>query len=259
MIDIHAHVLPALDDGPATYAEALQMCRRAEAETVTAIVATPHMCDDLFDVLSADALQATEILQRLCRADGLSLAILPGADVRLHPELPEKIEARQALTLGDAGRYVLLELPEQIAPMQTIAFLERLVATGPTPVISHPERNLSFLNRPDMLRDFVEAGCLVQATAASFLGRFGRAAKTLAWRYLASGLIHVVASDAHSMDCGRFVLRACAAKIARRFGENVSRELFVAGPGRIVSGEEPATCPAASRVRGIAAGRSCPP
>ncbi|MDO9066454.1 MAG: CpsB/CapC family capsule biosynthesis tyrosine phosphatase, partial [Chloroflexota bacterium] len=45
MIDLHAHILPAVDDGPVNLGEALAMARAAAADGVRTIVATPHSGD----------------------------------------------------------------------------------------------------------------------------------------------------------------------------------------------------------------------
>ena len=50
VIDIHSHLLPALDDGPRTLDESLRMCDLYVAGGVTTVVATPHMCDQRFNI-----------------------------------------------------------------------------------------------------------------------------------------------------------------------------------------------------------------
>src|SRR5438034_11077622 len=72
-------------------------------------------------------------------------------------------------------------------------------AAGMTPIITHPERNMLLQKRLDKLETWVESGCLLQVTALSFVGRFGKQAKVFADRLLERGLVHIVASDAHDM------------------------------------------------------------
>ncbi len=42
MIDLHAHFLPGIDDGPSTWDKSLDMARAAVDDGVTAVVVTPH-------------------------------------------------------------------------------------------------------------------------------------------------------------------------------------------------------------------------
>ena len=46
MIDIHSHILPAMDDGSRSIEESLQMARMAVESGVKAVTATPHCVDD---------------------------------------------------------------------------------------------------------------------------------------------------------------------------------------------------------------------
>jgi protein-tyrosine phosphatase len=47
MIDIHCHILPNMDDGAQSMAEALEMARLAVQSGVTDIIATPHFPADM--------------------------------------------------------------------------------------------------------------------------------------------------------------------------------------------------------------------
>ena len=42
MIDIHCHILPAVDDGSTSWEMTLEMCRLAQKDGIGQIVATPH-------------------------------------------------------------------------------------------------------------------------------------------------------------------------------------------------------------------------
>ena len=81
MIDLHTHILPGLDDGPADVEEALAMCRLAVADGTAAIVASPHMFDGAFNVTRMDILDGVCRLQDVLDAEGIPLRVFPGADV----------------------------------------------------------------------------------------------------------------------------------------------------------------------------------
>jgi len=237
LIDIHAHVLPGLDDGPSRPAEALAMCGLSAAQGVRALIATPHMCDPRFNVCGELVRGAARDLSQACRERGIDLRVLPGGEVRLTPELLEALDAGKALTLADAGRHLLLELPLQVVP-RIGGLVFDLATRGLTPVLTHPECNLELGRKPARLADLVQRGCLVQISAASLLGGLGPVAERAALRFLEGGLVHFVASDAHSV-CGRRSpqLDRAAQLVASIVGEAAARELLYENPAKVLCGE----------------------
>jgi len=236
IIDIHSHILPGLDDGPRTIDESLRMCEMYIEEGVAAVVATPHMCDRRFHVTPEHVRQAAETLSQACSRRGLELKILPGADVRLEPELLDAVDNDGVLFLGDTGKYLLLELPFQTAPpIEDLVLQLRL--RGITPILSHPERNMELWRKPHRLNELVEAGCLVQITAGSLFGDFGRASLQAAERFLGAALVDVVASDAHSPVARRPELARAARLLTHLAGSDAAHKLLEANPAAIVRGE----------------------
>jgi len=236
IVDIHTHILPGLDDGPRTLDESLRMCELYVAQGVTTVVATPHMCDRRYRVTPEAVRDGVEELLAACQRCGLDLAIHPGADVRLEPELLDSLDRGEVLTLAETGKYLLLELPLQTAP-RIEGLIFELSVRGITPILSHPERNIELWRKPHRLADFVDRGCLVQITASSLFGSFGPAPKRVAERFLKAGLVHVVASDAHSSSGRRPELRRAADVLTSMIGEDAARKLLQTNPTKIVQGE----------------------
>jgi len=81
MIDLHAHILPGLDDGAKNMDEALEMCRMAQADGIHTIVATPHYRIGLYENSQANILPALEGLQQALHREGISIRLLPGVDI----------------------------------------------------------------------------------------------------------------------------------------------------------------------------------
>ena len=105
--------------------------------------------------------------------------------------------------LGGSPRYLLVEFPYSGWPLSLHEWVFRLVTREITPVIAHPERNADVQRNPEELRPLVDAGALVQITAASLDGRIGRSAKAAAAELIDRGLAHLLASDAHTADVAR--------------------------------------------------------
>ncbi len=165
-VDIHAHLLPGLDDGPAKMDDALRMCELYVAQGVGAVVATPHMGDSRYDVSPSRVRAALESLRGECTRQGLGLTLLAGADVRLGPDTLGRLDAGDVLTLADRGEHLLLEMPGGALPPLN-GFLAELERRGLTAVISHPERHPEFA-----LGESAESQELLHAAAPDD-GRFG--------------------------------------------------------------------------------------
>jgi protein-tyrosine phosphatase len=197
MIDLHSHILPALDDGPETLEGSLALARAAVEDGIELIAATPHVRDDY--PTSADEMErGVASLREALRAAGVGLELRPGGELALErlDEL-EQGELRR-FGLGGSRKYLLVESPYYGWPLDLAARLFRLEANGMTPVLAHPERNAEVQTDPGRLRPLVERGTVVQLTAASVDGRLGRRARETSLRLLELGLAHLLASDAHA-------------------------------------------------------------
>lgn len=198
MIDLHVHILPGLDDGAADLEEALAMARAAKNDGITCLVATPHYVTGWFAPEKGRVLEAVEELNRCLAAEGIGVVVLPGAEYRLEPDLPERYEKGELLTLGGKSRYLLVELPPGLLPPYAERVLFELQLCGVTPVLAHPERNGAPMHEQELLFKWAARGVLFQLTAASLKGAFGEGVRRAAQQFLRNGFVHLVASDAHS-------------------------------------------------------------
>ena len=199
MIDIHCHILPDIDDGPRTMEESLEMCRIAVADGIKTIVATPHHNSPYVDSQpTAVVLQRVEELrEELCR-HAIPLEILPGQEIHITETIVEDILQGRSLTLNNAGKYALIEMPSDSVPFYVRQVVEELKGNGITAIIAHPERNRQVQQDPSVLEQLIDAGALGQITAGSLLGQFGSSAEKSARELLRYGHVHVIASDGHS-------------------------------------------------------------
>ncbi|HTN75995.1 MAG TPA: CpsB/CapC family capsule biosynthesis tyrosine phosphatase, partial [Pirellulaceae bacterium] len=190
-IDIHCHLLPGLDDGARSWDEALEMAKIAFENGISTIIATPHQ-GGTFAHIRAERIcaQIDEFRAQLALA-GIPLHILPGADVRLGPDLLRDIARGETLTLGNHRRHLLLDLPhERYVPFHDL--LADMQSAGLAIVLSHPERNQGLLKRRELVMQLVDHGCLMQVTSGSLLGTFGPQCQDLAVWMLGQGLAHFV-------------------------------------------------------------------
>ena len=242
LVDVHSHLLPGIDDGPATLEGALEMCRAYVRRGFGAVIATPHMSCPGFDV-RPDALRSTtRTLREACAQQGLDLDVFPGAEVRLEPDLLDKLESGDVLSLGESDRYVLIELPRQMMPR--LDYLgSQLGKKRITPILAHPERNVGIRRCPSRLEELVKGGWLVQVTAGALIGVLGSRAMKAARLFLERGLVHLVATDAHGpAPLSRDRLRSVERCIRSIGGGRTADVLLRVNPERILK-----ACRAAKR------------
>jgi protein-tyrosine phosphatase len=245
--DIHCHLLPRIDDGPKDWEATLAMARMAVAEGIRTIVATPHQLGNYKKNAAEQILLLVVEAQRRINEAGLPLTILPGADVRIQEDLPELVENRQVLTLADQNAYLLMELPhEQVLPMGRLIY--ELQCRGVTSILSHPERNQHLQKKPEDLRPWVQQGCLVQVTAASITGQFGRAAKQMSRWLFRENFVHLVATDAHDVTRRPPQWRQAFVKVSGWEGRARAKKIFFENPEAVVQGRPvdvplPSSCP----------------
>lgn len=243
MIDIHTHLLYGADDGASTLEEALDMVRRAQADGITAMVATPHSTN-LPPALVADEIpRRVQALQEELDRNGMAVRLYPGLENYLDLELPKRLEAGHALPLN-RGPYVLVELPLTQYPLYTEHVLFELQIKGLVPVLAHPERNADVSRDHSLLERLVERGVLAQVTAASLLGAFGTEVKRSAEAFVKRRLVHIIASDAHGPAGHRSpVLSAAVAAASRLVGREQAQAMVTSLPQAILEGRRLAVEP----------------
>jgi protein-tyrosine phosphatase len=197
VIDLHTHLLPGLDDGPATLDEALAMARAAVDAGVAEVVATPHVSSRYPNDARAIGEALAEMRAAIERA-GLPLRVHGGAEIALDRALALAPEELDALRLG-AGPYLLLESPLGAAASDVELVMRALHARGHRILLAHPERSPRFQRDLRELGRLVAQGALTSVTASAFHGRFGRTAQRFAMQLLHAGLVHSIASDMHDL------------------------------------------------------------
>jgi protein-tyrosine phosphatase len=233
VIDLHSHLLPAIDDGPDTLEGSLAIARAMVEDGVRTVAATPHVRDEW--PTSVEAMEAgVEEVRSALAAEGIALEVLPGGEIALDSLARLSDDERRRFGLGGNPNLLLLEFPYWGWPLELETVVRRLVAEGVTPVIAHPERNEEVWPQPERLAGAVQAGAVCQLTAASVDGRLGQAQRDCSRRLLELELAHLIASDAHTA----WIREAGMGRAAQAVGdEALARWLTEAVPAALVAGE----------------------
>ena len=232
MIDIHSHILPGLDDGARNLEQALGMLRMAAASGTTDIVASPHASPQFH----FDPFRVEQVLGELRQASADKPRIHYGCELHLTPEgIESVVRSPEKYSIAHRG-YLLVEFSDFLVPKNTADIFARLMSAGTRPIIAHPERNPILRNRLPDLDRWIAQGCLLQVTAQSLLGRFGKSAEAVGRGWLARGLVHFLASDGHDLDRRPAVLADSRVYVEREFGAETACRLFVENPQAVLDG-----------------------
>jgi protein-tyrosine phosphatase len=237
MIDLHTHILPGVDDGPADMSASLDLARALVAAGIDTAVATPHAFDGIFNVSGAVRDQALARLRTMLAHEGIPLTVLPGAECRVFPGLGDAVlQDPDSFTLNRTGSSLLLELPDAVLPPGLDEFLFEMRMRGLTVVLVHPERNPAVVEDWRWLGTWVEGGGLVQLTAASVTGAFGLRTRWLCRRLIRRGWVHLLSSDAHGCTGARGPqhLPEAVDRAARVVGRERALDMVTTTPARLL-------------------------
>jgi protein-tyrosine phosphatase len=195
VIDLHSHILPGIDDGPATMDGSLELARAAVEAGTRTILATPHINDDPSIGPARIAAGLVELRAALAEAE-IPLEVLPGGEIAIWRLIDLDDDTLRALALG-GGPYLLVESPFSPVIGDFEPMVLDLHGRGHRVLLAHPERCPAFQKTPARLEGLVGAGALVQLTAGSMVGDFGTTVRRFTATILREGLAHVIASDAH--------------------------------------------------------------
>ncbi|HEV7586378.1 MAG TPA: CpsB/CapC family capsule biosynthesis tyrosine phosphatase [Solirubrobacteraceae bacterium] len=233
MIDLHCHVLPGIDDGPAGIDDSVAMARAAARGGTRVMVATPHVSLRYRNDAATIARLVGEVNARL-QAEGVPIEVRTGAEIAVAHVGELDRSALFDLGLG-GGPWLLVEPPFARAFTRLGPILLDLQRRGHHIVLAHPERCPVFHREPELLEALVEAGALTSLTAGSLVGAFGRDVRRFALELVRAGMAHNVASDAHDELKRPPVI---AAELERAGLEPLTRWLTEEVPGAILAGEE---------------------
>lgn len=245
MIDLHCHVLPGIDDGAPTIDDSIAMLDAYAGLGVRTVVATPHLTVPLDPEYAARIDAAVAEVAPLARQRGIFLA--RGFEIALAPDSARHIAVDHRLTLAGSD-VVMVDLPFTEWPLYADDALFAVQATGYRVLLAHPERYPGIQDDPAKAEDLVARGILLQVTIGSFAGAFGSRARRSAEELLARGLVHILATDAHSAGHRMAAVPAGLARLRQLAGEAQVQRATVEAPASLLNGD-PAPAPIRSRQR----------
>ena len=197
-IDIHSHILPAVDDGAVDWDMSLQMLRRSAECGIDAVIATPHYVPYRPGVPAERIKElCLEAQEKLHTKMGISMDIYAGHEIYYSVGVIERLKKGEALTLA-GGRCILVEFKPNVPYAVMSQAIKEFRSEGYVPIIAHVERYYC-LQKQERVEELDELGALFQMNIASTDGSFFDAECRWARKLLSSGEVDFLASDMHNL------------------------------------------------------------
>jgi len=245
MIDLHSHVLPGIDDGAPNLDASIAMLDAWVANGFHTVAATPHLMQPLDERYAGAVDRAFRQVEPHAIERGLTL--LRGYEIRLSPGVPDQLRRGDIIGL-DGSDLLLIDLPFTDWPLYVDDTLFGVQTTGSKVILAHPERYPAIQEDPLKAEELVGRGIYLQVTIGSFSGAFGKRAKKSAETLLESGLVHLLATDAHSAGHRMAAVPAGLERLRELIGQEGIHQLTIEAPANLLNGDPP---PAPVRTRAL--------
>lgn len=240
MIDIHAHILPGVDDGSDSLAESIEMAHIAASCGTKVIAATPHCNIQRHFHNYEDSGTCKDICTQLRSAierEKIPLTVVRGMEIFGVGDIYRMIRERKLISLNHSG-YFLIEFPFDMHPDEISEGLDMVFRAGGIPILAHPERYYCVQDTPNLIYEWMCEGVLTQINKGSFLGDFGRSEERTAVLLLEHDLITCLASDCHGTQWRSPNMQDVRQFIRTKAYEETTDLLLYENPKRILDGKK---------------------
>jgi len=224
MIDIHSHILPAIDDGAKDINMSLEMLKIAVDKGIKKIVATPHYYRGYYENKYEDICKLVDEVSSIAYKSDIDIDIIPGQEIFLAGHILELYKEGIIRGLAET-KYMLIELPMNTMPKDALDIIYELKVEGVKPIIAHPERYMYIIEKPSRINVFIEEGCFFQINGGSIKGLFGKTVQKTAETLIRNGICDFIASDAHTTG-GRAPGIGDALEIIKELDFNLAQDVL---------------------------------
>jgi protein-tyrosine phosphatase len=235
-VDLHAHYLPALDDGATDPEMSLQMLRAIASLGFSDLFATPHQRSGMFMPQRPAIDGAFEAAKDQAAAAGLNAKLGLGAENFWDDVLIRRVR-EGSVPSYDGGPAFLFEIPTQFMPLNLENELFQLRISGKMPVMAHPERYTA-IQRDISLAEKLGRHAVMMVDLGALDGAHGKAEMKTARRLVLDGLALAAASDIHR-PADQTSVAAGMAWIRKHMGPATLEQMLDENPRRLLAGDMP--------------------
>lgn len=237
MIDIHCHILPNVDDGSESLEESIEMAKIAESEGITKIVNTSH-CHFDFKYKKGNELKLElEKFNQALKEENINIEVLLGNELYYTSDLIERFNELDFFSMNNS-KYILMEFSPINFPKNIEDVIYEIKIRGYIPIIAHAERYKQVQEDVNIVLDCIKEGALIQVNASSILGKNGEKVEDTSKKLLDNNMVHFVATDAHSSNRRRPLIKDSYNYILKNYGKEVSEKLFIENPTAVIENRD---------------------
>lgn len=237
MIDIHCHMLPNVDDGAKSMHEAISMAIIAKEQGIKKIIMTPHYHPEFRSLKGKELQDIYEEFKEKLKENKIDIDVYLGNEIYFTSDLLDNISELDFFSLNNS-RYILLEFPPTKFPSNLCSIIYELKLKGFIPILAHVERYLKVYEDPELIYDCINTGAVIQINSSSLMGKNGKELQKLCNLLLDRKMVHLVASDAHSSQRRRPLLKDSYHYIEKRYSKKTADDLFINNGQLILDNKE---------------------
>lgn len=199
MIDVHAHILPNIDDGSGSIDETFKMIGEACDAGFSDIITTSHYIEETYNVNRLQRKQLISAINAKLKEKNVNINIHNGAEIYASQNMADEIYDGTIPTLANS-RYVLFEIPMNSKILYLDRIIENLIGRLYVPIIAHPERYAIVQDNPNIVLNWINKGVLLQCNYGSLVGGYGNRAKKTIIKLLNANAVHFLGTDCHNQN-----------------------------------------------------------
>ena len=197
-VDIHSHLVPAIDDGSKSMQESIAIIKEFKKLGFKKLITTPHIMHHRSPNSSEIITSGVAKLQNELAKQKIDMKIEASCEYYLDEHFMQLLAKRDILTFGD--NYLLFELSYAMKPANLLELIYEIEVAGYQPVLAHPERYLYLHNNFTIYEQLKERGVLFQINLNSFSGYYSKPVQKAAMKILEKGWIDFIGSDTHKLS-----------------------------------------------------------
>ncbi len=196
-VDIHAHIIPGIDDGSKNNEESVAMLKQAYAAGITTVVATPHLFKGFSDYRNEDIRKYCKALEKHAKKHiAPEFRIVSGQEIFYREQSLEWIRQGKVLPIGESN-YILIEFEPGIRYSAMFQALREVTMTSFFPILAHIEV-YDCLREKGRVEEVRALGVLMQMNYYHIGGKWHD--KTAMWcrSMLKQGMVDMLGTDMHN-------------------------------------------------------------
>lgn len=197
-VDIHSHLIPAIDDGVQSLEESLTILKEMEQLGYEKVITTPHTMAGSYDNTPEIINAGLENVRAAIKKEGIGIQMEAATEYFLDETFMERLDSNEPLmTFGK--NYVLVETSFMNPPPQLKEASFQLTLKGYKMVFAHPERYLYLIEDKNLLEELIDRDIIFQLNAVALTGCYSKPVQKFAEKLIDMKIPRLVGTDTHNM------------------------------------------------------------